>query len=137
VVLVTLLEGVNDLGSLTREGSVPDAAHSELVQIIESYVQIITRAHIHGFKVIGGTIMPFADSNYYHPGPATEADRQAVNAWIRAPGHFDAVLDFDNALADPAHTDHLRRDYDCGDHLHPSPAGYNAMANAIPLNLFE
>jgi lysophospholipase L1-like esterase len=132
-----VLEGVNDLGSLTRDGPVTDAAHSELVrQIIESYAQIVTRAHTHGLEVIGGTIMPFAGSNYYHPGPATEADRQSVNVWIRAAGHFDAVVDFDRVMADPARPDHLRPDYDCGDHLHPSPAGYNAMANAIPLSPF-
>ncbi len=133
-----LLEGVNDLGTLTLDGPVTDAAHSELVrQIIESYAQIITQAHTHGLKVIGGTIMPFAGSDFYHPGPITEADRQSVNAWIRRPGRFDAVVDFDRVMADPARPDHLRADYDCGDHLHPSPTGYNAMANAIPLNLFE
>lgn len=132
-----VLEGVNDLGTLTRDGPAADAAHSELVrQIIDSYLQIITQAHSHGLKVIGGTIMPFAGSSYYHPGSATEADRQSVNAWIRAPGHFDAVVDFDRAMADLAHPNHLRADYDCGDHLHPSPAGYNAMANVIPLSLF-
>jgi lysophospholipase L1-like esterase len=134
---LVVLEGVNDLGTLTRDGPATNAAHSELVrQIIESYVQIITQAHTHGLKVIGGTIMPFAGSNYYHPGPATEADRQSVNAWIRTSGHFDAVVDFDRVMADPARPDHLRPGYDCGDHLHPSPTGYNAMANAIPLNLF-
>lgn len=132
-----VLEGVNDLGTLTRDGPATDAAHSELVrQIIESYVQIITQGHTHGLKVIGGTIMPFAGSNYYHPGPATEADRQSVNAWIRAAGHFDAVVDFDRVMADPARPDHLRPDYDCGDHLHPSATGYAAMANALSLNLF-
>jgi lysophospholipase L1-like esterase len=133
-----VLEGVNDLGSLTRDGPATDAAHSELVrQIIEAYAQIVTQAHTHGLKVIGGTIMPFAGSNYYHPGPATEIDRQSVNAWIRFPGHFDAIVDLDRVMADPAHPDHLRPDYDCGDHLHPSPTGYNAMANAIRLNLFR
>jgi lysophospholipase L1-like esterase len=131
------LEGVNDLGRLTRDGPVTDAAHSELVnQIIESYAQIITRANTRGLKVIGGTIMPFAGSNYYHPGPATEADRQSVNAWIRTSGHFDAVVDFDRVMADAAHPAQLPPDYDCGDHLHPSPTGYAAMANAIPLGLF-
>jgi len=100
-------------------------------------LQIITQAHSHGLKVIGGTIMPFAGSNFYHPGPITEADRQSVNAWIRTPGRFEAVVDFDRVMADPARPDHLRADYDCGDHLHPSPAGYNPMANAIPLIFFE
>jgi lysophospholipase L1-like esterase len=31
----------------------------------------------------------------------------------------------------------MRADYDIGDHLHPSPAGYHAMADAVPLALFQ
>jgi lysophospholipase L1-like esterase len=27
--------------------------------------------------------------------------------------------------------------YDCGDHLHPSPAGYRAMGEAVALELFR
>jgi lysophospholipase L1-like esterase len=27
--------------------------------------------------------------------------------------------------------------YDCGDHLHPSPVGYKAMGDSIPLSLFS
>ena len=50
---------------------------------------------------------------------------------------YDAVVDFDAALRDPAHPDRLRRRYDSGDHLHPSDAGYRAMAEAIPLALFD
>jgi lysophospholipase L1-like esterase len=66
----------------------------------------------------------------------SEADRQTVNQWIRAPGHFDALIDFDAVVRDPAHLDRLLPAYDCGDHLHPSPAGYSAMGNAISLALF-
>ena len=44
--------------------------------------QMIERAHAHGIRVIGATILPYGGSNYYHPGPKNEADRQAVNAWI-------------------------------------------------------
>ncbi|HKV79330.1 MAG TPA: SGNH/GDSL hydrolase family protein, partial [Candidatus Sulfotelmatobacter sp.] len=69
--------------------------------------------------------------------PLSEADRKAVNEWIRAPGHFDAVIDFDFAVRDPRQPDHLRPDYDCGDHLHPSPAGYKALGESIPLALFK
>lgn len=132
-----VFEGVNDLGGLTRQGEVPPAAHARLVHQIEaSYQQIITRAHAHGIRVIGATITPYMGSDYYHPDARDEADRQAVNAWIRAPGHFDAVLDFDEAMRDPHRPDHLRPVYDCGDHLHPSPAGYRAMGQAVPLSLF-
>ena len=76
-------------------------------------------------------------SDYYHPGPLSEADRQTVNQWIRAQGHFDAVIDFDAVVRDPQHPDHLLPAYDCGDHLHPWPAGYKAMGVSIPLTLFN
>jgi len=132
-----LFEGVNDLGGLTRNGEVTSGEHSRLVsRILSSYQQIVVRAHAHGIRVIGATITPFAGSDYYHPGPAAEADRQIVNAWIRAPGHFDAFIDFDKALRDPSDPSRLLPAYDCGDHLHPNPAGYKAMGEVVPLTLF-
>ncbi|HLH34784.1 MAG TPA: SGNH/GDSL hydrolase family protein [Alloacidobacterium sp.] len=132
-----VLEGINDIGTLTRTAPASEEQHQDLVRrMIGAYQQIILRAHAHGIKVIGGTIMAFMGSGYYHPTASNENDRQTVNAWIRAAGHFDAVIDFDKIMGDPSHPDHLRPEYDCGDHLHPSPAGYHAMADAIPLALF-
>jgi len=132
-----VLEGVNDLGSLARHGVTSPGAHAAMVQnVIGAYRQIVMRAHSHGIRVIGATILPYMGSDYYQPGPANESDRKAVNQWIRAPGHFDAVLDFDKAMRDPERPDRLRPSYDSGDHLHPSPSGYRAMANAVPLSLF-
>ncbi len=132
-----VFEGVNDLGGLARTGEVTAAEHAALVKrVLAAYQQIIVRAHAHGLKVIGATITPYVGSDYYHPGPLSEADRQAVNEWIRAAGHFDAVVDFDKIVGDPQHPDRLLPAYDCGDHLHPSPAGYRAMGEAIPLSLF-
>lgn len=132
-----ILEGINDVGMLARTGEVPRADHDALVhRIIGAYLQMISRAHTHNLKVVGATIMPFVGSDYYHPGPATEADRQAINEWIRTPGHFDAVIDFDQITRDPAHPDRLLPGFDSGDHLHPSPAGYAAMAQGVPLSLF-
>jgi lysophospholipase L1-like esterase len=46
------------------------------------------------------------------------------------------VVDFDQVTRDPAHPDRLLPAYDSGDHLHPGPAGYKAMGEAIPLTLF-
>ncbi len=132
-----VFEGVNDLGGLTRNGEVSLAEHSLLVhRILGAYQQLILRAHAHGIRVIGATITPYTGSDYYHPGPRNEADRQEINQWIRTPGNFDAVIDFDKAVRDPQHPDHLLPAYDCGDHLHPSPAGYRIMGEAVPLSLF-
>jgi lysophospholipase L1-like esterase len=133
-----VFEGVNDLGGLTQMSDPPQAAHLAFVdRVIASYEQIVTRAHAAHIQVFGATITPYTGSGYYHPPASNEADRQAINQWIRAPGHFDAVIDFDKAVADPAHPDHLAPGYDCGDHLHPSPAGYKAMGELIPLALFR
>jgi lysophospholipase L1-like esterase len=134
---VIVFEGVNDLGGLAREGEVPATAHAALVQrVLAAYQQIIARVHAHGLRVYGATITPYVGSGYYHPGPLSEADRQAVNQWIRGAAHFDAVIDFDAVVRDPQHPEQLLPAFDCGDHLHPSPAGYKAMATTIPLELF-
>jgi len=134
---VIVFEGVNDLGGLAREHEVSSAEHAAMVKkVIAAYEQVIARAHAHGLRAYGATITPYLGSGYYHPGPLSEADRQAVNQWVRAAGHFDAVIDFDAVVRDPQHPDQLLPAYDCGDHLHPSPAGYKAMADAIPLSLF-
>jgi len=133
-----VLEGINDIGNLTRTQTATDAQHAQLVRsLIGAYQQIILRAHAHGIKVMGATITPFVGSGFYHPDAANESDRTQVNDWIRAPGHFDAWVDFDKTIADPAHPDRMRADYDSGDHLHPSAAGYKAMADAIPLSFFQ
>ena len=132
-----VLEGVNDLGTLVRDAEVPPAEHEALVhRILAAYQQILTRAHARDIQVFGATILPYTGSQYYHPGPRSEADRQAINQWIRTPGHFDAVIDFDKVTRDPEHPDRLLAAFDSGDHLHPSPAGYAAMAEAVQLSLF-
>jgi lysophospholipase L1-like esterase len=134
---VVLLEGVNDLEVMTRDQPVSPEVHAAMVaNVIAGYQQIVTRAHAHGIKVFGATITPNMGGAYYHPDAQNEADRQAVNAWIRAPGHFDAVIDFDAAVRDPAAPSYLLPAFDTGDHLHPNPTGYQAMADAIPLALF-
>ena len=132
-----VLEGINDLGGVARMEGATKETHEQLVhRMIGAYEQIVLRAHAHGIKVYGATVMADGGSDYYHPDAANEQDRQQVNAWIRAVGHFDAVIDFDKVIADPSDARRLLPTYDSGDHLHPSVAGYKLMGDSIPLSLF-
>ncbi|HVW20747.1 MAG TPA: SGNH/GDSL hydrolase family protein [Opitutaceae bacterium] len=134
---VLVLEGVNDLGGLAIKGEVPQAAHDALVaRLIGAYRQMIARGHQRGIRMIGATILPYGGSGYYHPGARSEADRIKLNEWIRESGEFDGVVDWDAALRDPKNPSRLNPAYDCGDGLHPSPAGYRRMAETVPPGLF-
>ena len=84
-------------------------------------------------RIFGATLLPFQGAGYY--SPAGEAIREAVNAWIRTSGAFDGVIDFDAVMRDPADPLRLNPAYDSGDHLHPDDAGYQAMADAINLDM--
>lgn len=129
-----LFEGVNDIGTIPR--ATPAERRAFVARMIAAYQRLIARARARGIKAIGVTILPFGGSEHDRPAGAHEGDRQAINAWIRTRGNFDAVLDFDELLRDPANPARLRRAYDSGDGLHPSIAGYQAMADAVPLTLF-
>ena len=138
---MTIIEGINDIGGgIGAEFNFPlrpDAPASEVVtpaELIGAYRQIIERAHEHGIKVFGSPLMPFEGAAYYSEHGA--ATRDAVNQWIRTSGAFDAVIDFDAVVRDPAHPTHMKAEFDSGDHLHPNDAGYKAMAEAIDLSLF-
>lgn len=124
---VIVLEGVNDIG-----GSGSAAVAND---IIDAYEQFIDSAHAQELLIYGVPILPFGGSSY--DSPAHEEARQAVNDWVRTSGRFDAVLDLDVAVADPANPTRLLQRYDDGDGLHLSPAGYQAMADAIDLSLFR
>jgi lysophospholipase L1-like esterase len=89
---------------------------------------------MHGIKVAGCTLTPYGGASYY--SDAGEAIRSAVNDWIRTGGAFDAVVDFDAAVRDPANLKEFRADMHAGDHLHPSDAGYAVMANSVDLSIF-
>lgn len=128
VTTLIVLEGVNDLGSLTIDNPATPEQHAELVAgLIAGYKMIAARARAHGLKAYIGTILPYGGSQYYHPDAANEADRNAVNDWIRRQSVFHGVIDFDAALRDPADPSRLNPAYDCGDFLHPSAAGYRVM----------
>ena len=141
-----VLEGINDIGwphmkprpakdgTLPKEG--PFAAQGVTSDdLIAGLRQIIERAHEHRIKVFGATLTPYEGADYFSQDG--EAVRQAMNQWIRISGTFDGVVDFDAAVRDPAHPSQFRQDYQSGDHLHPSAAGYKAMADAIDLALLQ
>jgi lysophospholipase L1-like esterase len=126
---MTLMIGINDIGNS------PNATPLPAEELIAGYRQVIARAHAKGIFVFGATLTPFEGAGYY--SPEKELVRQAVNNWIRSSDEFDAVIDFDRATRDPAHPARFLPAYDSGDHLHPNDLGYQAMGNAVPLELFR
>ena len=128
-----LLEGINDITFSAIPGIPPGQAVTA-EDLIWGYRQIIERAHLHGIKVAGATIMPVEGVPTYTANG--ESVRQAVNQWIRTSGAFDAVIDFDALTRDPANPKRLRSEFDSGDHVHPNDAGNRAMADAIDVSTF-
>ena len=126
---ILLTEGINDIG----------AENARAADVIEVYQQLIAQAHAAGLPIYGGTLVPFGGSNAVYGGgygtPAADAQRRAVNDWIRGSGAFDGVVDFDAALRDPRDASRLLPVYDSGDHLHPSDAGYRKMAETVDLRM--
>ena len=126
---VIVLEGINDIGN-ARQNPTPTAE-----DLIAGHKQLIEQAHARGLKIFGATLTPFWGAAYYTE--VGEAKRQALNEWIRTSKAYDGVIDFDKATRDPSDPKKFLAEYDSCDHLHPSDAGYKAMADAIDLSLFK
>lgn len=136
---VVVLLGINDI-SWPGTAFAPQEKLPTLEELTSGYAQLVAQARSRGVRVVGATLTPFAGalpgtplSDYYQLDK--DALRQQVNAWIRASGLFDAVLDFDAWTRDPAHPLRLLPAYDSGDHLHPGDAGNRALAEGIALPL--
>jgi lysophospholipase L1-like esterase len=126
--VVIFLEGINDIGFADLGLGPPITADD----LIAGYQQIIARCHSAGLSIVGGTLTPFKGvPNYWNE--TGEQIREAVNQWIRTSGAFDAVVDFAAVTADRNDPQVFNPAFDSGDHLHPSDAGYQAMADAIDL----
>jgi lysophospholipase L1-like esterase len=130
-----VLEGINDIGMSGPGGMLGDAPLAQPEELTAAYHELIERAHEHGIKVFGGTLLPFEGANYY--GEPKERVRSEVNEWIRRSGQFDGVIDFDVVMRDPDHPRRMKTEFDSGDHLHPSAAGYRAMGRSVDPLLFR
>jgi lysophospholipase L1-like esterase len=124
---VLVLEGINDL---SRTPSTP-------ADLIAGYTTLIRQARAAGVKIWLGTITPASNSIVAGLGaaPAGEGYRQEINTWIRSQRLADGVVDFDAAVRDPANPAIMLTRYASVDNLHPSPAGYRAMADAVDLRM--
>jgi len=133
-----VLLGTNDIG-FPGSPFAPSEAPSPLSDLTGALLQLVEQAHARHVRLVVGTVPPFEHALQGTPleghySPTKDALRQALNDWIRQAGAFDAVVDFDAVLRDPAHPERLDPALDSGDHLHPGDAGYRRMAEAIDLN---
>lgn len=134
---VIWLEGINDF---SRNGNASvEAVEAGMKEIVGRL-----RARAPGVRVIGATLTSaLGSSNAAHGFPEQDEKRKALNEFIRAPGVFDGVADFDKATLDPQ-TGGLKAEFipesttgGPGDKLHPNRAGYLAMGLAIDLDLLK
>jgi lysophospholipase L1-like esterase len=137
---IVMMMGINDIGWPGKGAITPNDPEPTAEDLEVGYAQLIDRAHAHGLRFIAATLTPFAESfkglpfsGYYTQ--AKEKIRESVNRWIRGNKSVDGVIDFDKLLSDPKNLGKLNPAYNCGDNLHPNDAGYQAMANAVDLNM--
>jgi len=127
--------GINDIGGRVSARK-ENRDYASVSELVAGYQQVIARAHSRNLRVIGATLTPYQGADFYWT-PDGEADRQKINEWIRTSGAFDAVVDFDAAVRDPQSPTRLLAEFDSGDHLHLSPAGYARLGAALDPKLFS
>lgn len=133
---VMIFEGVNDIGTASTSVQAQQAIGDAL---IKAFTQIVSDAKEAGLITIGATITPFgapspAQQGYSHPN--REATRQRVNTWILESNTFDHVVDFGTMLESKTAPGQLDSKFHGGDYLHPNAAGYTAMSDGFPLEIF-
>lgn len=129
---VIIQQGINDIIHPVGEEINPFRPMSDLPtakELIEGLKTYITQAREYGYQVYVGTLLPIKGWRTY--APFRDELRNAYNAWIRNTDLIDGVIDFDKALCDPDAPEAFLPIYDSGDHLHPSPAGYERMAQEV------
>ncbi len=104
-------------------------------QLIEGLKDYIAQARSFGYKVYVGTLLPMG--GWRTDAPFRQEMRHAYNEFIRTTDLIDGCIDFDRALEDPQRPNWFRPEYDSGDHLHPSKAGYERMAREVPAEILK
>ncbi|MFS2044916.1 SGNH/GDSL hydrolase family protein, partial [Stenotrophomonas geniculata] len=139
VASVIVLIGINDI-SWPGTAFARNQARPALAELQAGYRALAEQARGRGIRIVGATLTPFAGAlpgtplaDYYHPDK--DALRRQLNAWLRTDSPFDAVIDLDAALRDPADPSRMAAAYDSGDHLHPGDAGNRAIAEAVDLEV--
>lgn len=139
VASVIVLIGINDI-SWPGTAFARNQARPALAELQAGYRALAEQARVRGIRIVGATLTPFAGAlpdtpldDYYHPDK--DVLRRQLNAWLRTDSPFDAVIDLDAALRDPADPSQMAAAYDSGDHLHPGDAGNRAMAEAVDLEV--
>lgn len=88
-----------------------------------------------GLKVWSGTLLPIYGWRTYNE--MRNEMRCTFNEWLRTSSIFDGCVDFDMAVRDAQQEERFADGFDSGDHLHPSEAAYEAMANCVPEALLQ
>ena len=135
---VLIQQGINDIIHPVGTEVNPYRPMSDLPtveELIEGMKYYINLARSYGMKVYVGTLLPIEGWRTY--APFREEMRNAFNKWIRTTDLIDGYVDFDKALCDPENPAAFLPQYDSGDHLHPSPMGYKAMADAVLKEIIE
>jgi lysophospholipase L1-like esterase len=126
-----VLESINDITRYIDDHQ----PYGDLEQRLElAFAQMAAQAHQHGIRIFAATLTPYQGCVCFTS--EGEAVRDGLNHWIRTSSLLDGYVDFDKATRDPQHPLQYLPQYDSGDHVHPSDAGYQVMANAIDLGLF-
>ncbi|MEX2663538.1 MAG: SGNH/GDSL hydrolase family protein [Vicinamibacterales bacterium] len=112
---VVIIAGVNDV----YQGR--EAQH-----VIEQLAAMYGRAAREKIPVVAGTIVPYNTAT-----KEQNAGMRAINDWIRTRAAEDPNVSLADTRAAVAAADDGDRLFESPDNLHPSPAGYRRMADAI------